>query len=337
MIAKFEEVKSLVAGELYTQAKEKRIIVYVATTELDKAAIQSSNIYKKMVDIGILFDWVIIPKIDSDVAYWALGAVASLGLHYAKIHHASFHHSYPDIVYSGKFFSEMLRLSKKHRVILGSGMRSDEALMMPKIKHYAKDCALDIPCADLVAHHLDCIHPVAWGMMVNNRPAYWMFPESHVQIWESEAHMHINSPHVMAHWLDAGVVSRLPTRYYQTLDSEMDLICEDRDWYMICDDEAYQAELSAPDGQHLNDSYCHASGVAAFLWGCITHRDTAKFFFSEMRLPINREIRPASSNVIPISQVETLQRFLYNEIVSSDRFAGVKLARKRTHEGWIFQ
>lgn len=340
-----QTLKSMMAfGNLPCLAVEKQVVFHLQTTEEGYVCIQGSDIVHRIKALGVRIEYVLIaPAISrlltsSEINYWMLGASASLALHYAKSLGAAFHHSYPDIVYSEKFFSELLRLSKQHGAILGSGMRSDEHLMLPALAPYTNAVSLTIPHTDLMAHHLNCLHNASWGYLVNNRPNYWLFPQAHVQLWESEDCLHINSPHLMAHWLNYEVIKDLPPRFYMTLDSEMDLICKGEHYYVIGEEDAvYQAELSPPGRQAMHDIYVDVQGVAQTLWQCVTHRDTAKFFFREMRVKINRSIRPLPSNHIPKSHVISLQQYMYNTIMASDPFAGIKLARPRTHLGYIFQ
>lgn len=322
-------------------ALKKHIVLYIQTTQAIEKKINDSPIAELMKESGIEFFYVLIPESVAsllkrqDVIYWMLGASATLGIEYAKSRTAAFHHSYPDIVYSEKFFSELQRIDRP--IVLGSGMRSDQALIMPILDSYRQGQTISIPSADLMAHHLDCIHNVSWPFIVNHRSKYWDFPISHVMIWESEEHVHINSPHLMAHWLSYEVIKELPKRYYMTLDSEMDLICTG-DFYVLQEnDEAYQVELSPSDRQEMSDTFGSIYRAATNLWGCVSYRDTMKFFFTEMKVRINREIRKVPDNCITQKHVETLQKFLYNVILASDPYAGAGFKRKRTHIGWIFE
>lgn len=334
----------LAQGNLPYLTKEKNITVYLHTDKKGHELIDKSSAIEKFRELGIQVEYVIIPEEllihlkNPTIIYWLLGASASLGLHYAKALHATFHHSYPDLVYSDKFFSELHRLSKQHTSILGGGMRSDETLIMPRLEKYRNGYTLAVPSADLMAHHMDCIHMCSWAMVSNNRPNFWTYPQSHVIIWESEEMVHINSPHLMAHWVDYSVIKNLPVRFYMTLDSEMDLLCKNENYYVIQeDDEVYQIELSRPDRQAREDRYCDELGAAELLWSCVSHRDTMKFFFREMKIKLNRAIRPAPSNMMLKSHVEILQIHLYNTILSRDPYSTVQLARGRTHNGYLFR
>lgn len=336
--------RSLMAYEnLPCLCLEKTVILHLQTDEKTKKTILEAPIVTAMKAQGVIFEFSIIPSglvnilKDGEIAYWMLGACASLGLEYAKSISAAFHHSYPDIFYSDKFFSECLSLSKTHKAILGSGFRSDESLMIPALSPYLTPLTLSIPAGDLIAHHLNNIHRCAWGNMVNNRPSYWLYPQSFVQMWESEEYFHLNIPHVMGYWLDNSVIKNLPKRFYHTMDSEMDFLIKGENYYMINDDEVYQCELSAPDRQTLFDSYVREDTVSQVIWNAISYRDTAKFFCREMKIKINRKIRPLPINYIPEKHVETMQRQLYNSLMALDPFSGITLATPRTHLGYIFE
>lgn len=344
-------VPSLLApGNLPALIKEKSVIFYIQTDFISHEQIEQSAIIKAVKALGVHIVYVMIPAdimktLDNqDIIYWLLGASATLGIHYAKSIQAAFHHSYPDVVYSDKFFSEMLRLSRTHQAILGTGMRSDEAMMIPALETYrtaASDAVgypyLAIPASHLLAHHLNCLHPVAWGYVVNNRPNYWTFPASHVMLWEAEDSLQFNCPHLNALWLEYSVIKDLPARYYQTLDSELDLICKGEDYYIPQEvDEVYIAELSPADKAPMVDAYADPSNAARHLWQVVTHRDSMKFFFRGMRLKIDRQIRPNHISIIPSVQVRIQSAYLYNTIMMNDPYAQVQLNRAVTHRNYIF-
>lgn len=337
--------KSLMAiGNLPCLVMEKQVIVYIQTDAKGMEIIEADPITLAIRAIGVHFDYAIIPdriiKLlnNSDITYWMLGAGASLGLHYAKSMSAVFHHSFPDIVYSDKFFSELLRLAKLgHTSILASGMRSDESLLIPKLLSYQKNPGiLSIPSADLISHHLNSLHIVAWPYMVNNRQYSWTYPQNHIMIWESPEYLHINSPHLNALWLDYSITKDLPPRYFWTMDSEMDLICKGENFYIPQEgDEIYQAELSTPERASITDRYSDAITCARGLWTALSHRDLAKFFLRGMRLKINPEIRKNAKSLSE-QQISSEMNFLFNAIQSTDPYAGSDYLLDRTHAGRIY-
>lgn len=336
--------KSLMAFEnLPCLVVEKRVIIYLQTDAGGQSRIEKAPVTLAIKALGVHFEYAIIPdeiiaKLGGDeMTYWMLGACASLALHYAKSLGAAFHHSYPDIVYSNKFFSELLRLSKGNKSILGPGMRSDESLLIPMLKKYCKAAAISIPAADLMAHHMNCLHMVAFPYVVNHRPVNWYYPQNHVLLWESETHMHFNSPHVNAWWLDYSVIKDLPARYYQTLDSELDLICKGEDFYMPDGgDDLYQAELSPADRASIRDMYGDVGTCARTIWAAVSSRDTVKFFIRGMKVPINREIRPEQPGCFPEAQIRAEKNFLFNTMMASDPHTRVDAKRKRAHAGSLF-
>lgn len=335
--------KSFMApGNFPALLKEKKIIVYIQTDQLGQSLIEAADIAAKLKALGVLFDYAIIPdKVielldNNDSTYWMLGAGASLGLHYAKCMGAAFHHSFPDMVYSDKFFSELLRLSKTHMAILCSGCRSDESLMIPAITPYLTDDSLSVPSGDLMAHHLNCLHLVSWPYVVNNRGNSWSYPQSHVMIWESQDHVCINSPHHNALWLDYSLIKNLPSRFYWTLDSEMDLICKGEDYYIVQEcDELYQAELSAPERASITDKYADAVTCAKLLWNAVSHRDLVKFFLRGQKIKINSALR-INANPMTDQQIESETKFLFNAIMATDPYAGSELLVDRTHAGRVY-
>lgn len=337
--------KSLMAFEnLPCLAVEKRVVIYIQTDESGKCRIEDSPITGAIKALGVKFDYAIIPdeiikslKEPND-AYRLLGACASLGIHYAKALGAAFHHSFPDMVYSNKFFSELLRLSKQHKSILCSGMRSDETLMIPALTPYMTDTLLSISSDDLLSHHLNSIHLSAWPYIVNNRPQLWTYPQFHVLIWKSPNYVYINSPHHNALWLDYSVIKDLPSRVYWTLDSEMDLICKGDDFYVVQEsDEMYQAELSPPDRAQSADKYTDPTIFAKCLWMTLGERDRMKFFLKPQITKLNPAIR--ISNVVAQmsdKQIGLESDFLFNTLMSTDPYKGGKSQVSRTHAGRIY-
>ena len=322
-------------------AVEKRVVIYIQADDAGRQMIEASPITSSIKALGVHFDYAIITDDvmavlkDSNVIYGMLGACASLGLHYARSLKASFHHSYPDMVYSNRFFSELLRLSKEHKAILAPGMRSDETLMIPAIAPYRTDKCLSIPASDLLAHHMNSLHICSWPYVVNNRQSAWTYPLGHVMIWESPGAISITSPHLNALWLDYSVIKDLPPRFYWTLDSEMHLICKGEDFYIPQEcDEIYQAELSHPDRQLTNDRYADVVACARAIWGAVAHGDALKFFLRGMHIRINKDIRKCS-NAMAEDRIECEMGSLFNAVLGADPYVNSGLP-KRTHEGWFY-
>lgn len=332
--------KTLMArGNLPSLAVEKKIILFIQADEAARKTIEAAPITLQMRAIGAHLDFAMIPDEitpkDQEMTYWMLGAGATLALEYAKAFKATFHHSYPDIIYSDNFFSELFRLSKEHKAILAPGMRSDESLMIPELQAYVKEHSISIPSDTLMALHMNCLHIVAWPYLVNNRSSAWVYPNSHVMLWESEDHIYFNSPHLNILWLDYSIIKNLPVRFYMTLDSELDLIIKGDDFYIPRkEDKLYMHELSSPERAAIDDNYAHAVDVALTIWARLKHRDVLKFFIRGMAVAINREIRPIPENVITYEQAKAERKFLYNSFVSLDPYA--KLPGERWHKGRVF-
>ncbi len=336
--------KSLMAeGNLPSRAKDFPITMFIQCDKATRKTIEAAAITEKIKATGVTFDYAIIPDdliaaINNDIiTYWMVGTGASIALHYAKCAEAAFHISYPDIIYSDKYFSELFRLSVEHKSILAPGMRSDQSQMIPALVAYEKDNTISVPAADLMALHMNHLHMVAWPYVVNNRPRKWMYPVSHVMLWESEDMVYFNCPHLDAMWLDYSVIKDLPERYYMSLDSEMDFVCKNHDFYTPQEtDELYRAELSEQGRQLARDLYDNASAAANHLWSVITHRDTLKFFLHGMKVPVSRKIRPIPENVMPQALISAERGFLYNTILSYDPYAHIHIARKRWHDDLIY-
>lgn len=337
--------KSLMAeGNLPTLCKEKHVIFYIQTDEKGKSRIENSNnpIVAKMKEIGVEFQYAIIPdslmsQIDQSSVYWLVGAAATLGIEYARTNNAVFHHSYPDIIYSDKFFSELLRLSKTHKSILSPAHRSDQAAILKEIKKYETDESISVPSPDLVALSLNCLHMCHWPTLVNNRPAMWSYPQHHYLLWESHHFVHFNCPHLNAIWLSAETVNKCPQRFYISLDSELDFVCEGENYYIPQEmDDLYLVEFSNQGKAKVEDLYIDQINYAHYFWKLSTNRDNLKFFTRGMKLKINRDIRPAKSNTMDENNVMNEKCYLYNTVISKDPGPGTTLTRPRTHQGRLY-
>ena len=338
--------KSLMAeGNLPFLAKSRRVIFYIQTDAATKHVIEKSGVTKKIKALGIDFDYAIIPDdiiggTTSDIAtYWLLGGATSLGIQYARKSLAAFHHSYPDMIYSEKFFAEIMRISHEHNSILAPGHRSDESMLLPHIKEYEKNEIISIPAEDLTAHWLNSIHVNGWSCMVNNRPKNWFYPHKHSLIWEGENLLYFNCPHANALWFSYSVIKDIPPRYFMTIDSELDLICKGGDFYIPQDtDDLYMAEFSNQSRSYVDDLWVKAEMYSTYMWGIITHRDSLKFFIRGMKMKINRNIRPLPENHrLFDAQIEVERAFLSNVIISNDMYEGIIIGRPRWTDGRIFK
>lgn len=335
--------QSLMApGNLPALCKEKNPIMYLITDAATRDGIEAAPIVQQMKALGVVFQYAIIPdslisELYADVTYTLLGAGATVALHYARKIGAAFHHSYPDAVYSDKFFTEVLRLSKEHTAILGQAMRADEPMMLEALQDYRKDGVLAVPAEDLTALQLNALHQVFWPLMVNNRVDPWSYPLSHATIWEGENFLHLNCPHLNIYWLDHTVFAGYEPRFYMTLDSELDLLVKGWDFYIPRDnDDLYMGDLSEPNKNMLNDVYGVPDVFSHHMWKSIMFRDTLKFYLRGMRAKINRKIRPLHDRVMQDIEVKAEQVFLYNALMASDPYRGQKFIRERSHAGMKF-
>ncbi len=329
-------------GNLPALCKERQVIFHVQADEMAKKLLEEAPIVTKIKALGVHFEYVIAPdslmkQIDVSSIYWMVGATATLGLEYARKSNAAFHHCYPDIIYSNNFFSELLRISKEHSSILAPAHRTDEAVILPSIKPYEKDDVISIPTADLTALGLNAIHMCHWPSIINNRPAVWSYPQTHSLIWETHQFMHFNCPHLNAWWLSEEVVAKSPERFYISLDSELDFLCEGEDFYIPQEkDDLYLIEFSNQGKQKVDDLYLDPPNYAMYFWKLSTNRDNFKFFIRGMKLPINRNIRPLNPTVMDENSCMNEKVFLINNIQSRDPGVGTTLTRPRTHTGRIY-
>lgn len=337
--------KSLMAeGNLPTLCKEKHVILHIQTDEVGKLRIENSEnpIVAKMKEIGVDFQYAFIPNslmqlIDKESVYWLVGAAATVGLEYARVNNAAFHHSYPDIIYSDKFFSELLRLSKTHKSILSPAHRSDQKVILNEIKKYETAESISIPSPDLVALSLNCLHMCHWPTLVNHRPGMWCYPQHHYLLWETHQNVHFNCPHLNAIWLSAETVAKTPQRFYISLDSELDFVCEGENYYIPQEmDDLYLVEFSNQGKMKVDDVYLDSTNYAHYFWKLSTNRDNLKFFTRGMKLRINRDIRPMSATTMDENNAMNEKVFLYNTIVSKDPGPGTTLTRPRTHQGRLY-
>lgn len=342
--------KSLMAtGNLPTLCLEKQPIFYIKTDEKHKAVLESAPIVDKMKTLGVKFEYCIIPdsmmpKIDFSTVYWLVGAAATLGLEYARTNNAVFHHCYPDIIYSNNFFAELLRLSKTHKSILSPAHRTDQAVILPAIKSYENDDCISVPSPDLVALGLNSLHMCHWPTLVNNRPHMWLYPQHHYIMWETHENVHFNCPHLNAIWLSSETIHKAPQRFYISLDSELDFMCEGENYYIPQEmDDLYLVEFSNQGKAKVEDMYVEPIHYAIHFWKLSTNRDNFKFFVRGMKLKINRNVRPAQNlepwqagNVMDEDGAMNEKVYLINTIQSKDPGVGTTLTRPRTHLNRIY-
>lgn len=335
--------KSLMSEQnLSYLCKEMQVIFHVQTDEATRILFESAPIVQRIKDLGAHFEYCIIPdtlmaQIDISSVYWLVGAAATLGIEYARASNAAFHHTYPDIIYSDRFMSELFRLSKSHASILSPAHRTDSAVILPALKHYENDDSIAVPSPDLVALSLNALHMCHWPTLVNNRPSVWAYPQHHYLMWETNNTVHFNCPHLNAIWLSPETIAKVPKRFYISLDSELDFICEGENYYIPQEmDDLYLVEFSNQGKQKVEDMYLDSVSYAHYFWKLSTNRDNFKFFTRGMKLKINRAVRPSTSRVMDENNAMNEKVFLYNTIISKDPGVGTTLTRPRTHLGRLF-
>lgn len=336
-------LKSLMApGNLDVLCAEKQVIFHVQTDEKTREKLEAEPILAKIKSMGVHFEYAIMPEalmktIDAGTVYWLVGAAATLGIEYARKCKAAFHHSYPDIIYSNQFFSELLRLTKISSSVLAPAHRTDEAVLMPAIKFYENDNSISVPSADLVALGLNALHMCHFPTLVNHRPGMWTYPQHHYLMWETHQFVHFNCPHLNAFWLSADIIAKSPQRFYISLDSELDFLCADEDYYIPQEnDNLYLLEFSNQGKQKVEDLYSDSQNYAAYFWKLSTNRDNFKFFVRGMKLKINRDVRPILPNIMEEISCMNEKVFLINTIQSKDPGIGTSLTRPRTHLNKIY-
>ncbi len=336
-------MKSLMApGNLPALCKEKQVIFHVQTDEASKKLLQDSVVVKNIEDLGVVFEYAVMPEllmatIDPASIYWLVGAAATLGIEFARASSAAFHHSYPDIIYSNLFFTELLRLTKLSPSILAPAHRTDESILLPSLKPYETEEHISVPSADLVALDLNALHMSHFPGVVNNRPGMWHYPTNHNLMWETHMFLHFNCPHLNALWLAESVVAKSPQRFYISLDSELDFLCEGEDYYIPQEnDNLYLTEFSNQGKMKVEDLYGSALSYAQYFWKLSTNRDNFKFFIRGMKLRINRNIRPIPQNCMEETSAMQEKVYLINTIQANDPGVGTTLTRPRTHVNRIY-
>jgi len=204
--------------------------------------------------------------------------------------------------------------------------------LLPSLKPYENDDIISVPSSDLVALELNAIHMAQWPGIVNNRPGSWCYPQNHNIIWETHNTVYLNCPHLNAWWLSKDVIAKAPQRFYISLDSELDFLCEGNDFYIPqVTDSLYLVEFSNQGKQKVEDFFLDAANYAGYFWKLSTNRDNFKFFARTMQLRINRAVRPISENTMDEEGAMNEMVYLLNTIQSKDPGVGTTLTRPRTH------
>lgn len=336
-------MKSLMAeGNFPVLCKEKQVILHIQTDEASKTLIEAAPIIERIKDLGAHIEYSVMPKelmdtIDQTSVYWLVGAAATLGIEYARASNSAFHHSYPDIIYSNFFFSELLRLTSLSPAIVSPAHRTDESVMLPSLKPYESDDCISVPAADLVALDLNALHMSHFPGLINNRPGMWHYPQNHNILWETHQFLHFNCPHLNALWLSKEIVTKSPQRFYISLDSELDFLCEDENYYIPQEnDNLYLTEFSNQGKAKVEDLYGDAAGYAGYFWKLSTNRDNFKFFIRGMKQKINRNVRPIPLNTMEETSTMSEKVYLINTIQAKDPGVGTTLTRPRTHFNRIY-
>lgn len=322
-------------GNIKALSREYQVIINICTTEKyygHMRRVLSASGFYDIEDIKFIItnipDTLVGGK---DEMYILLGACGSIGIAYAKHLKAAFHHSFPDVFYSNNFFSEIVRLAKKHKNILMPAHRTDESVIIPKLEAFRKNGVLSVPSDSLAAMGLQAFHICEWPNLMNNRPQVNAVPMAHKLYYETEDSFIMHSPHVNAAFLSAESVQGIPDRFFHTLDSELDMICRGNNFYLPQDDDLYMVEMSNQSSNGHDDRYLILSEYPRFFWQVVAHHDTLKFFHKGMKVKINRSMRPAI-NIISNEQHNIEIDAIYQSILSLDPYKGAHIKRSRLHD-----
>lgn len=337
--------KSMMAeNNLPALAKKYAPVFHIQTDESGRNVIENAPVVGEMKALGAQFEYAILPdsllsKNDEQLLYWLVGMGASAGLSYARKLGAAFHHSYPDVIYNTEFFSEIVRLSEKHAVVIAPGFSLDECIFMPLVAKYESDGNISIPCDELASLTLNSLHMSCFTNIVNNRPVTFAFPRNHSLIWEGTDSAYLHCPHMNSYWLSARTLQNLPDdRFYMSLDSEMDLICEGENFYVPqAEDKLFMQQIVEQSHYAINDTWGTSIEYGHFFWSLITHRDLFKIFVRGQKVMLNRNIRPTPNNAMTDHQIGAEKAFLFNSCLSVDPMRGQRFKRGRGHVGRIYR
>lgn len=327
----------LAEGNIGLLAAKMHTTISIHSTWEDHEIITASPQVKQLRELGVNFAYIFIPDdiingCNKDTIYWLVGASASLGIEYARVNEAAFHHACPDAVYSAGYFAELLRLADKHHNILQMAIRTDESAMREALKPYEDGNVLSIPSPDLTSLSLNCIHSCELAGLMNNRPMLEAIPLGHKIYWESENEVRMQAPHLNAAWLSPESLKSLKPRFYHSIDSELDLIARGTDFYVPkAEDKFYIAELSNQSSFAGEDRFLHIGEYGKLFWSVISVRDLFKFFYPGMTVALNRSLRPDAA-VMPERQIAQEIEQLRYLILSADPYKGKKTARERLHD-----
>lgn len=255
-----------------------------------------------------------------------LGTAGSIALAHAKALGASFHQAFPDMIYSGKYWSEIIRLSEKHESILMPAHRCDESVISKYLPLYeTEESGLDISSSDLCAVGLNAQHVCDWSNMLNNRPNPVAIPVSHRLHWETADNLLLYTPHLNASYLGAATVAKISDRFYHTLDSELDMVC--REWYIPQDDDIYAVEVSNQSVHAHDDRYMMNSEYPKVLWQVIGMKDSFKFFRKGMSVKLNRNLRPKGEKVFSLERARMEMEQIHHLCEAMNPYAQMVLRR----------
>lgn len=314
-------------------ALKQPIIVHILTDNPDK--IEAAQSTKDLRALGVNFDYTLLPQalLDWKEKYWLIGIGASLHLSFARHHRAAFHHSFPDTIYAEGFFAGLEKLTQSHRNILMTTHRTDEELMYRSLQPYITERDIIVPPAVLGAFSMNNMHTTALFCRVNTAPGNHLVPMKYFLIWESNDKIFTASPHINPIYLHADTISKLNDRYYVSLDSEMDFVITNDDFYVVqAKDNMCWSELTNRyEGGPADDQFIPFSDLPVVMWRAIMLHDTLKFFMKIGSVPVERTIR-SKTPLLEDAFIKAQHQMLCQMTLSADPFKGQSTKRKRQHE-----
>ena len=209
--------------------------------------------------------------------YEQLGYNQRVDLRIAKEKGADYHLLMPDFVYSGDFFTGMLKASEKHKAITRLVVSTCQEKIWPHLK-------VGMTAEELATLSLKYIHP---GIK------HWLMPKeglpnTHVLAWQTENTLRMCSPHQTVVYIANEAIkladSNLP------LDCILDKIIEGDIYCTQPEDGMVIIELSPKDSRKLNDKVIDLPEFARiFKWDTKNSQKQFEIFQKETVDPVNRK------------------------------------------------
>lgn len=210
--------------------------------------------------------------------YWILGIAGQAALKMAGRCGMSFHHLYPDVLFSPTYFPELFAKGEEWEAIAQTTVSVDLDAAASDIEKFRQpDRTLLIPHLELGTLGLKHLHAQTRANLMNSAGPDDL-PETHMLIWQGRDKLWLYSPHMNAIYLSARLCASAPSRIPATIDAELPAFIRDTPFYVPQAGEMTCIEVSDGDKGH-NPTRVDFPGFARRAWAQIRFNEKYMTYF----------------------------------------------------------